>query len=82
MLNEHYSMALHDMGFGSLSDTSFQSVFKTEIIHDACVKWGEVLCSRLSGNKVKGPDEWRFDRWERGTSIAESSQLSKNSDLL
>lgn len=52
------------MSFHSLSGTSFQSVFKAEIILDACVKWGEMLCSSLSGNRVKGPDDWRVDGWE------------------
>lgn len=47
------------MSFSSLSGTSFQSVFKTEIVLDAGVKWGEMLRSRLSGNRVKGPHEWQ-----------------------
>lgn len=50
------------MSFSTLSGTSFQSVFKTEIILAACVKWGEMLRSRLSGDGVKGPGEWRVDR--------------------
>lgn len=41
-----------------------------------------MLCVRLSGNRVKGPDKWRVEGWGRGVSIAKSSQQSKNSDLL
>lgn len=42
------------MSFSVFSGTSTRSVFKTEIALVACVKWGEMLCSRLSGNRAKG----------------------------
>lgn len=64
------------MSFGSLSGTSFQSVFKTEIVLDARVKWGEMLRSRLSGNRVKGSHEWQV-----GGGVLSHRELSKEQEL-
>lgn len=66
------------MSFGSLSGTSFQSVFKTEIVLGAHVKWGEMLRSRLSGNRVKGPHEWQV---VGGGGVLSHRELSKEQEL-